>query len=142
MSISRDVILDLLPVYLAGEASPATRALVEEFLARDPELTRRVREQQRAEPAVAPAAPPPELQLLALRRARRMVAVQRWLFGLGLAFCALSLGTVIDIRDGHVVSAHLLMMDLPMPFASMLVLGVACLVANAVVGRRLRGPRS
>ena len=38
MEITRNVILDLLPLYLADEASADTRTLVEEFLATDPEL--------------------------------------------------------------------------------------------------------
>ena len=38
MEISRNVILDLLPLYIADEASPETRALVEEYLDTDPEL--------------------------------------------------------------------------------------------------------
>jgi anti-sigma factor RsiW len=142
MNVSRDVILDLLPVYLAGEASPATRALVDEFLAGDPDLARRVREQQLEAPGDrATASPPPELELVALRRARRMVAVQRWLFGIGLALTAVSLGIVIETKGGRLVSAHLLMQDFPAPFVSMLILGVACLVANRAIGRRLRGTR-
>lgn len=40
MDISRNVILDLLPLYIAGEASPETRALVGEYLESDPELAR------------------------------------------------------------------------------------------------------
>ena len=42
MKITRDVILDLLPVYLADEASDDTRALVEQFLADDPTLAKLV----------------------------------------------------------------------------------------------------
>ena len=42
MNVTREVILDLLPVYLAGEASPATRALVEEYMEQDQELAQRV----------------------------------------------------------------------------------------------------
>jgi anti-sigma factor RsiW len=38
--ITREVILDLLPLYLAGEGSPATRSLVERYLETDPELAR------------------------------------------------------------------------------------------------------
>jgi anti-sigma factor RsiW len=38
MNISRDVVKDLIPVYLAGDASPDTRALVESYLKTDPEL--------------------------------------------------------------------------------------------------------
>ena len=38
MKVTRDVILDLLPMYLADEASEDTRALVREYLEADPEL--------------------------------------------------------------------------------------------------------
>jgi anti-sigma factor RsiW len=38
--ISRDVILDLLPLYIADEASQGTRELVEAYLESDPELAR------------------------------------------------------------------------------------------------------
>ncbi|MBK8900892.1 MAG: zf-HC2 domain-containing protein [Anaerolineaceae bacterium] len=40
MNVSRDVIIDLLPLYLAGEASEDTRQLVEHFLADDPALAK------------------------------------------------------------------------------------------------------
>jgi len=38
MEITRNVILDLLPLYLANEVSADTRALVEEYMKTDPEL--------------------------------------------------------------------------------------------------------
>ena len=40
MNISRNVILDLLPLYIADEASPETSALVKEYLETDPELAK------------------------------------------------------------------------------------------------------
>lgn len=40
MEVTRDVILDLLPLYLDNEVSADTRALVEKFLAADPGLAR------------------------------------------------------------------------------------------------------
>jgi anti-sigma factor RsiW len=40
MEISRNVILDLLPLYIAAEASPETRALVKDYLETDPELAK------------------------------------------------------------------------------------------------------
>ena len=40
MEVTRNVILDLLPLYLADEVSPETRALVEEYLETDPELAK------------------------------------------------------------------------------------------------------
>jgi len=38
MKVTRDVILDLWPAYQAGEVSAETRALVDEYLASDPEF--------------------------------------------------------------------------------------------------------
>ena len=38
MEISRNVVLDLLPLYIADEASSETRQLVDQYLASDPEL--------------------------------------------------------------------------------------------------------
>lgn len=43
MTVSRDVVLDLLPLYLSGEASADSRALVDACLAADPALARLVR---------------------------------------------------------------------------------------------------
>jgi hypothetical protein len=40
MEISREVILDLLPLYIADEASPETRELVDQYLDGDPELAK------------------------------------------------------------------------------------------------------
>lgn len=42
--ITKDVILDLLPLYLAGEVSPDTAALVKEYLETDPELAETAKE--------------------------------------------------------------------------------------------------
>lgn len=42
MEITRNVILDLLPLYLADEASEDSRQLVEQFLAKDPQLAKLV----------------------------------------------------------------------------------------------------
>ena len=43
MTVTRDVILDLLPSYFAGEVSDDTRSLVEAFMASDPEFGRMAR---------------------------------------------------------------------------------------------------
>jgi anti-sigma factor RsiW len=57
MKVTRDVILDLLPVYLAGEASQDSRELVEAHLAADPQLAKlaeRAATQQRLEEVDVP----------------------------------------------------------------------------------------
>ena len=40
MEITRDVILDLLPMYLANEVSENTRTIIEKYLETDPELAK------------------------------------------------------------------------------------------------------
>ena len=40
MTVTRDVILDLLPLYFAGQVSADTRRLVDEFLQSDPDFAR------------------------------------------------------------------------------------------------------
>jgi len=42
--ITKDVILDLLPLYLAGEVSPETSALIKEYLESNPELAETAKE--------------------------------------------------------------------------------------------------
>jgi anti-sigma factor RsiW len=59
MIVTRDVVRDLLPVYLAGEASADTRRVVEDFLASDQGLAAEVAEAQRAELSL-PATPAPD----------------------------------------------------------------------------------
>ena len=49
IEITRQVILDLLPIYLANEASADTRALVEQYLESDPELAKRAKETKMTE---------------------------------------------------------------------------------------------
>ena len=44
MAISRNVILDLLPVYLAGECSEESRVLIEEYIQLDKELAQMIAE--------------------------------------------------------------------------------------------------
>ena len=58
MMVTRDVVKDLLPVYLAGEASADTRQVVDEFLAGDPVLAGEVAAARRADFSL-PAIPAP-----------------------------------------------------------------------------------
>ena len=139
MDVKREVILDLLPVYLSGEASPATRALVEQYMQKDPELAQRIRLQWAENFAkVAPSTLPPELELRSLRRTRSLLSWQRWLFGFGIAFTALSLTSEISFSGGHLKEFHFLLRDYPAQFGTCLILAVACWIAYFAIRRRLR----
>ena len=138
MSIPKEVILDLLPIYLAGEASPATRAWLEEYLAQDTELADRVRRQRTEGFNQALPPLPPELELRAVRRTRRMMTLLRWLFGLGMAFSAIALALEVSFRP---LKFRLLLLDYPAQLGPCLAAGVACWTAYFVLRQRLRTTR-
>lgn len=139
MNVTREVILDLLPVYLAGEASPATRTLVEEYLKQDAELAQRIRVQWADSFAKAvPSALPPDLELRSLRRTRNLLGWQKWLFGFGIFFSAMSLSCEFSFEGGHFKEFHFLLHDYPVEFGACVVLGLACWIAYFSIRRNLR----
>jgi anti-sigma factor RsiW len=73
MEPTRDVIKDLLPLYLAGEASPDSRAMVEQHLDRDPELAELARQWNDQLPGPPPAPVNLDAQALAYQEARRQI---------------------------------------------------------------------
>ena len=136
MNVTREVILDLLPLYLSGEASPATRTLVEEFLQHDPELAERVKLAGSIS-TIVPAAPKPELELRSLNRTRRLIAWQKWSFGLAMSCTALAASSQMTISDGHLTEFHFLIQQYPVPFAACLALGIVGWVVYFGLRRRV-----
>jgi anti-sigma factor RsiW len=113
MNVTRNVVLDLVPAYLAGDASADTRALVDEYLATDPELARWMADQRTDVFAVVDDEPPRDLGMRTLRRTRKRLALQRWAFGLGCFFIALLLSVEFTTRNGQVIEFHFLARDHP-----------------------------
>jgi predicted anti-sigma-YlaC factor YlaD len=127
MNITRNVVADLLPVYLSGEASPDTSALIEEFLRQDAELSRVVEAQRREfssqpqflEPAGARSG---DHELRTLSRARSLMERQKWSLALALTLTAFPLSFVFS--GSHVT--FMLVRDQP-------VLAVASLCGAAML---------
>jgi hypothetical protein len=76
METTRDVILDLLPLYLAGEASADTQTLVRDYLERDPDLARLARQWTERLPGPPPAPVSPDAQALAYLEAKRRIQIK------------------------------------------------------------------
>ena len=92
MKITRDVISDLLPAYVSGEATADTRALVEEMSAADPEIARLVEaaRQERSDPMLKnPISLPPNLERETVARTRAMLYRRSWMLALALFFTVL-----------------------------------------------------
>lgn len=139
MNVTREIIMDLLPIYLAGEGSQETRALVESFLKQDPELAHRIHTQwmENMTKAVSSSLPP-ELELKALRRTRRLLGAQKWLLGLSCFFTAMLLSNEFRIEDGHIKEFHFLIGAYPVEFSICATLAAAFWIAYFYFRRRLR----
>jgi anti-sigma factor RsiW len=95
MKVTRDVIKDLLAVYMAGDASGDSRAMVEEWLRSDPELAAQVAAARRIDfPEVA--APPPTAEKRALDRTRRYLRGRSVVLGAAIYFSTLPLSVKFD----------------------------------------------
>ncbi len=78
-SIPRNIILDLLPAYIAGEASEESRNLVEEFARNDPEIARLIRAGTLEPTVISPKmAIPDDLEMKTMKRVRRSIHRQMW----------------------------------------------------------------
>lgn len=97
MNVTRDVVKDLLTVYLAGEASTDTRQLVEEYLRSDPELARDV-EAVRAGHLGLPAAPGlvPSAEKQALDATRQLLKNRTSTLVIAVLFTLLPFSFVFD----------------------------------------------
>lgn len=76
MKPTRDVVVDLWPLYASGEASPDTRALVEAFIAEDSEFGDRLRREEGAGLAPPSLALPRDHERTTLLRVQRRRARQ------------------------------------------------------------------
>lgn len=97
MNVTRDVVNDLLTVYLTGDASADTQALVEEWLRQDPDLARQVARARNLELPAVPA-PPPTTEKRALDRTRRLWRLRAVVLGAAIYFATLPLSVTFDSR--------------------------------------------
>jgi hypothetical protein len=92
VNVTDDVLNDLLTLYLAGEASADTRALIEERARREPAFAAKLAAARSVDLAGAmPAAPPGDLELKALKQTRQAIFLRTLFWGAGLFFTLLPL---------------------------------------------------
>lgn len=77
MKITRNVIQDLLPLYLANEVSDDTRALVDAYLENDPELAARIKQFEAEQtPADFPVPLTHDNEMQAYQKAKRWLVIR------------------------------------------------------------------
>jgi hypothetical protein len=102
MKITRNVLTDLLPAYLSGEASQDTRSLIEQFLQSDAEFARQVDAQKRALSAqdyllkAGKTELAREHEVETLARTKAMLERRRRLLAMALMFTAFPFSFVFD----------------------------------------------
>lgn len=111
MNITREVINDLWPVYAAGEASADTRALVEAFLRQDTEFARLLqgREEERLLRYELPKLPP-DREVLALRRTKRLLHGWDWVLFLAMIFSCFAFGRIVSDTSWDVSPLNFIVM--------------------------------
>jgi hypothetical protein len=96
-NVTRDVITDLWPLYVSGEASQETRGLIDAFLSQDPEFARKLSPNAEGHlpghdvPSLAPGH-----ELKTLAQIKRRLTGPKWLLQLALVFTMLAFGRIVS----------------------------------------------
>ena len=131
MNVTKDVINDLYPLYAEKECSADTRALVEEYLQRNPQHAEELR---RVMSTPLPGAVPPAQgleEVQSLREARRRVRRRSWLLGFAIFF---SLTPLSFLHTGG--KTYWLFLEAPWTALIYGALAVVCWIAYAVMRSR------
>ena len=94
MEVTRNVILDLLPLYVADEVSDDTRALVEAYLTEDPDLERLARRSAERLSEDAPVPLTKESQMESYDKAQKYIVMRTAIIATAIAvtlFCLVAL---------------------------------------------------
>jgi anti-sigma factor RsiW len=136
VNVDRDVVTDLLPLYLAGEASAGTRALLEDYLRRNPDFAREIREHAKRSAALLAAAPalPPDHEKATLERTRAFNRHRTHLLGFAIGFTLLPLSFVFE--NHHL--RWIMLRDSPDMAFSFGLAALGCWIGYWLMGRRLR----
>lgn len=132
MTVTRDVILDLLPLYFAGQVSADTKTLVDEFLHTDPDFARM---SQRFDTLLKSHGTPSSedaTERRAFERARMLVKYRNQTIGMATAYSLMPFAFLF--RGGHV--EWIMMRDKPAVAAAFAAAALACWVAAWIINRR------
>jgi xanthine/uracil/vitamin C permease (AzgA family) len=134
MNVTREIVKDLLPLYVAGEAGVESRAAVEEWLRHDPELAR-MAEVLRDDFAPPPPAGMPQTSgQAALSATKALLRRRSWLLALALLFTGVPMSFAWDSTGLR----FFMLRDAPLVSSISLAAAVGLWIAFGALTRRLR----
>jgi hypothetical protein len=133
MTVTRDVILDLLPLYFAGHISTDTKALVDEFLQNDPDFARMSQRFDALLKDHAALADGDAMECRAFERTRRLLRFRNQTVGMAIAYSLLPFSFLF--KDGR---TYWLLRSKPSIAIAFGCTALACWVAAYIINRRAR----
>ena len=127
MKITKNIISDLFPLYVANECSPDTRALVEEYLQSNPCEAEELRRIMNTTVLGMPLPPASLDEVRSFREARRRLRWRTWLLALAIFF---SLAPFSFFNNGH--KTWWFFLEAPKSALIYGALGFLCWIAYAV----------
>jgi hypothetical protein len=134
MPVTRDVILDLLPLYFAGDVSADTKALVDEFLRTDPDFARMSQRFDALLKDRSPAAARDAGERRAFERTRLLLRYRNQMIGLAIGYSLLPFAFLF--RHGQVY--WIMMRDKPKVAIGFAIAALGCWLAVYFIDRRAR----
>jgi hypothetical protein len=132
MTVTRDVILDLLPLYFAGDVSGDTKKLVDEFLQTDPDFARMSKRFDAVLKDKGAVPEPAATERRAFERTRMLLRYRNQTIGVAIAFSLMPFA--FGFHGGQI--DWILLRDQPVIAVTWLLTGIACWIAAYLIGRR------
>ena len=138
MKVTDKVIMDLLPLYFADEASEDTRNLVESYFDKNPEFASEMQRQSTKElPEDIPIILKPEDELIVLNKTKRLLRF-RTIFLVIAIFCTALPFSFGDISSSDIEGVHWLWSKHPEVTAIAVIIGLICWICYFMIRNRLR----
>ena len=133
MTVTRDVILDILPLYFSGQVSADTRVLVDEFLVTDPDFARMSR---RFDRLLAERDPKPTssdgIERRAFARTRMLLRYRNQMIGLAVGYTLAPF--LLLFRGGRI--EWIMFRDKPAMAVGFALVAAVCWIVVAILGVR------
>ncbi len=137
MTISKEVIKDLLPLYASGEASEDTCQLVQQSIEEDPELANLLREMTAGDRLLSQKPPVPDLasaEVRSFQKARLLVRYRSGILGAAIAYTLLPFTFVFS--EGRI--RWIVLSDMPGAAASSIIIALVLWATYFFLSRKGR----